>query len=161
MIRALTTQVSGFLSKETLRGLILYTPRPPPLRIPFWGWEAYYKRGVAYKIPATWGLEIYTPTPPSPGICLLARNGGRGGGRGSTISPWRLAVESCEFWQSLLCNSQEASEAASFSLTCPDLALQGPFQPKTGSQLFGCKENSLKPFCKFRMSLGGVMKSHF
>ena len=35
------------------------------------------------------GASKYTPPPPSPGKCLLARNEGRGGGGGAyIISPW-------------------------------------------------------------------------
>ena len=46
-----------------------------------------YKRGGGgYKIPAAWGLRIYTP-PPSPGKSLLARNGGGGGAY--VIPPWK------------------------------------------------------------------------
>ena len=45
-------------------GAKFYTPPPPHL----WKYPSrvggVYKRGVAYKIPAAWGLKLYTPHPP-------------------------------------------------------------------------------------------------
>ena len=70
---AKTTESSAFL-----RGRILYTPPPPPLKIPFKGWGAYKKGGRIKSLPR--GGSEYTPPPPSPEKYLLARNGGRGGG---------------------------------------------------------------------------------
>ena len=64
--------------KFSLRGRILYTPTPPPLKIPFKGWGAYKKGGRIKFLPR--GGSGYTPPPPSPEKYLLSRNGGRGGG---------------------------------------------------------------------------------
>ena len=64
-----------------------YTPPPPhPWNYPPRGGGVYEGGGGAYKIPAAWGLKIYTPTP-LPWKMPFGQNWGEGGG-GDISSPW-------------------------------------------------------------------------
>ena len=63
-------------------GAEFYTPPPPTPENTLLGVGGEKKNGGGeQKIPATWGLKIYTPTPLHWKIPFGQRNGGRGGGR--------------------------------------------------------------------------------
>ena len=69
-----------FMGARIFAGQNFIHPHPPTPEITLLGVGAY-KRGGAYKIPAAWGLKIYTPTPPPLENAFCTRSGGGGGGR--------------------------------------------------------------------------------
>ena len=67
-------------------GAEFYTPPPPHPENALLGVVGVYKRGgAAHKIPAAWGLRIYTPTPLPWKMPFGQKWGGMGG---YIISPW-------------------------------------------------------------------------
>ena len=62
-----------------IRGRILYTPTPPPLKIPFKGWGAY-KKGGGIKFLLRGGAQNIHPHPPPLKNTFWPEMGGGGGG---------------------------------------------------------------------------------
>ena len=89
-----------FFSSDLLRGKILYTRPPPPWKDPPRGggcvyiYIYIYIKGRRIKFLPR-GASKYTPPHPSPEKCLMARNGGRGGGA-YIISPWICGTRKCK-----------------------------------------------------------------
>ena len=86
------------------------------------------KRGGRIKFLAR-GASKYTPPPPSPGKCPVARNGGRGGGA-YIISPWKFRYQVSRNYVAFVrqygCRSGSAERPYALASKCEHLPFHFP-----------------------------------